>query len=429
MAYPYDEEDRRSALTQGLLAAGLAALGARKGSEYNALGQAGLLGLTGYNAALRTATDARESQALRKMREQQYAQQQAEWQRQQQERAAMQRAAGGAFVGGQPAIPGGEAESAEGGMTPGLPAQGGQFNPQAYIAALQREGMTQQAIATAEKYAPKRITPDAPKPEHFTGDSLAKFAQTGDWNALVPVSKPQERWEQIPTPRGSPPGQLWERNLDTNQTRAVGSVAPVTNVRLNMPPLELKEQGAKGEANVKYYTELKAQADAARKENAILSSLEKNPLNTGRGVPLTSAAAAWLTYGGMGGDKVRQLAANSETFQRDAMDLVLTKQIAQKGPQTEADAKRMELTVASLGNTREANAAIIKFAKAQAKRTIQQQEFYNDWWRKKRTYEGADEAWFEGTGGQSLFEDPELKSLAPSSGETVIDFSSLGKRR
>jgi len=109
--------------------------------------------------------------------------------------------------------------------------------------------------------------------------------------------------------------------------------------------------------------------------------------------------------------------------------LVLTKQIAQKGPQTEADAKRMELTVASLGNTREANAAIIKFAKAQAKRTIQQQEFYDNWWRKYRTYEGADQEWFNGTGGQSLFDDPELKSLAPSSGETVIDFSSLGKRR
>ncbi len=156
MAYPYDEDDKRAALTQGLLAAGLAALGARKGSEYNALGQAGLLGITGYNTSLRDATNAREAQALQRMREQQWQQQQAEYQRQQQERAGMQRAAAGAFVGGQPAIPGGEAEPREGGMTPGVPAQGGQFNPQAYIAALQREGMPQQAIATAEKYTPKQ---------------------------------------------------------------------------------------------------------------------------------------------------------------------------------------------------------------------------------------------------------------------------------
>jgi hypothetical protein len=109
MAYPYEEEDRRQALTQGLLAAGLAALGARKGSEYNALGQAGLLGLTGYNASLRTATDARDEKARREIEQQKWAMLQQEhalklkqMQDAQAQQQADQQALPGVFGGGGP---------------------------------------------------------------------------------------------------------------------------------------------------------------------------------------------------------------------------------------------------------------------------------------------------------------------------------------
>lgn len=150
MAYPYDEEDKKSALIQGLLGAGLAALGARKGSEYNAFAQAGLLGLGGYNTSLRDATNAREAQALRKMREEQYAMQKAQWEQAQAEKLKMQQAAAGAFVGGSPEMgpptPQGEMQ----------PAVAPQFSPQAYIASLQRQGLPQQAIAAADKYQPER---------------------------------------------------------------------------------------------------------------------------------------------------------------------------------------------------------------------------------------------------------------------------------
>ena len=149
MAYPYDEEDRRAALTQGLLAAGLAALGARKGSEYNAFAQAGLLGLGGYNTSLRDATNAREQQAALKMRQEMYDMQKAQWEEQQRVARAKQAAAGQAFTGGMPEMgpptPQGEMQ----------PAVAGQYNPQAYIDALQRNGLPQEAIAAAEKYAPK----------------------------------------------------------------------------------------------------------------------------------------------------------------------------------------------------------------------------------------------------------------------------------
>jgi hypothetical protein len=173
--------------------------------------------------------------------------------------------------------------------------------------------------------------------------------------------------------------------------------------------LEKREQGDKGALNVKNFGELQGGAASARKENAILSAMEKNPVDTSRAAPLTSTAAAWLSAAGMGGDRVKQVASNSQMFQAAAMELVLQKQLAQKGPQTESDAKRLEQTVASLGNTKDANAAIIAFSKAANNRTIAQEKFYNDWWRKNQTYEGADVAWLNGPGGRSIFDDPEMK--------------------
>ncbi len=164
MADIYDDEDRKQALIQGLLGAAFPLMGARRGQEFNAFGQAGLLGLGQYNRSLEGATEARDRKAQREQQRLAWEQQQEErafkmqqLQQQQAQQAAMRAAASQAFVGGRPAIQGGEAESAEGGgMTPGLPAQGGRFDPQAYIAALQQQGLPQQAIAAVKEYGPQK---------------------------------------------------------------------------------------------------------------------------------------------------------------------------------------------------------------------------------------------------------------------------------
>lgn len=237
------------------------------------------------------------------------------------------------------------------------------------------------------------------------------------------VSPQQEKWERIPTPEGIPPGQQWYRNTVTGEERPQGQRPPapaIGSLTVGGSQLERKEQQDKGSLNVKYYGEIKTAADAARKEAAILQNMEKNPLQTGAGVPLMSTAANWLAYAGMASDRVKALATDSQTFTRDAMDLVLQKQLAQKGPQTESDAKRLEQTVGNLKNTPEANAAIIKFGLAQARRTMRQERFYDEWWRKNKTYEGADEAWFNGEGGQSLWESPELKGLVVKSAQSGL---------
>jgi hypothetical protein len=143
---PYDEEDRRSALTQGLLAAGLAALGARKGSEYNAFAQAGLLGLGGFNSSLKNATEARDDKFLRELRMQQWDMAKQEhalklkqMQDAQAQQQADQQALPGLFSGGSPQL----AQMGPGGPTPqNAQAVAPRTNPAAqYMADRQGQGV------------------------------------------------------------------------------------------------------------------------------------------------------------------------------------------------------------------------------------------------------------------------------------------------
>jgi hypothetical protein len=200
---------------------------------------------------------------------------------------------------------------------------------------------------------------------------------------------------------------------------------PQVSVNTNMPPLEKKEQQDMGALHVKNYGDMQTAAGVARKENSLLTALAKNPIQTSAAAPLTSTAAAWLSAAGLGGDQVKELASNAQQFNAVAKDLVLQKQLAQKGPQTESDARRLEQTVASLGNTPESNSAIIAFSLAQNNRTIEQERFYNSWWQKKGTMRGADEAWISGPGSKSLWDDASLKRFAvsekPAGGQPSVE--------
>jgi hypothetical protein len=98
---------------------------------------------------------------------------------------------------------------------------------------------------------------------------------------------------------------------------------------------------------------------------------------------------------------------------------VLQRQLEQKGPQTESDAKRITATGAQLGNTKDANRFILNVAKAQLQRDIEQRAFYAKWRDKNKTLEGAEDAWFAGPGSKSLFESPVLKKYATSAADQI----------
>jgi hypothetical protein len=160
---------------------------------------------------------------------------------------------------------------------------------------------------------------------------------------------------------------------------------------------------------------------------------------TGALTEARAAAANFLTT--MGVKDAEKYATNAQTFRAAANEVILQKQLAQKGPQTESDAKRMAETAALLENTPKANQFIIDVARTQNARDIAQQRFYDNYWRQNKTYEGADEAWFSGEGGRSLFEQPRLKKYdatvkprpaVKGSGTTIkpsLNYSDPGKER
>lgn len=256
------------------------------------------------------------------------------------------------------------------------------------------------------------------------GDETA-FDKSG--KRLFGNEKPKEQWEML-TPdqarsMGLPPGQGFQKNSATNQVRAVGSSGPVVNV--GGPVMEKEENKAKAQYNMKSFEEIATAKKGAVRENSLIDAMLRNPIETSKAAPLTITAKSWLTGLGITGDRFNGEVSNAQAFQAAAKEMVLNRQLMQKGPQTESDARRLEETVASLGNTPDGNKAILAFSKAQNNRAIKQANFFDAYWRKNKTLEGAEAAWEQGEGGTSIWETPELKGYQ---GAKVIDFNSLPKR-
>lgn len=215
--------------------------------------------------------------------------------------------------------------------------------------------------------------------------------------------------ERAALPPGDPRFADYNRKINKESTFAP---PPVTNIK--MPPLETAELKGKGELNVNQY---KAISDAARLATRTLPSLETQSnildrgFRTGFGTDAQKAGAAVLAS--LGVPEAAQFATDAQTFLASTQQAVLQRQLEQKGPQTESDAQRITQTGAQLGNTPDANRFLIDVAKGQYKRDIEQRSFFDKWWSQNKTYEGAEDAWYAGDGGKSLFDRPELKKYAP----------------
>lgn len=204
---------------------------------------------------------------------------------------------------------------------------------------------------------------------------------------------------------------------------------PGTNVRVALPPQPKEEQEARGRLLVKGYETI---SDAARVAARSLPALETQErvldsgFRTGFGAEAQTTAARVLSA--LGVENAKEYAKSSEAFSAAASQAVLQRQLEQKGVQTEADAQRISQTGAQLGNTPEGNKFIISVARAQFNRDIAQRNFYDSWWKKNGTYDGAEDAWFSGPGSKSLFESPELKRFAaPKPGKERPSLQSIFK--
>ena len=191
---------------------------------------------------------------------------------------------------------------------------------------------------------------------------------------------------------------------------------PLVNVSVGgNQVLEKEEEKAKGQSNVKYYDEIRSVATAASKSLGNLDIMErtlKDPkaFTTGAGADARLALNNALAF--LGSDKAAQAASSGQAFRAVMSSEVLTEQIAQKGPQTDSDARRMEQTIANLGNTQDANLFLVAARRAQMQRSIEKRKFFDNYWRSNGTYEGAEDKWDAGEGGKSIFDTPALRSYS-----------------
>lgn len=182
---------------------------------------------------------------------------------------------------------------------------------------------------------------------------------------------------------------------------------------IKLPEQERAEKGARGKLLVEQYQDVSKAASLAAKTLPAVETQERvldSGFKTGFGTEVQKAGASVLAA--LGVPEAAKYATSAQTFLAATQQAVLQRQLEQKGPQTEADAQRITQTGAQLGNTPDANRFIISVAKAQLKRDIAQRNFYDKWWKEKGTYDGAEDAWFSGDGGKSLFDRPELKQYA-----------------
>jgi len=189
------------------------------------------------------------------------------------------------------------------------------------------------------------------------------------------------------------------------------------------------EQSARGTMLVEQFKDI---SNAAKQASNIKSTLQTNlkildkGLKTGFGTSTIAAAASVLSALGL--KDAEKYAGNAQMFTASLNQLVLREQQAQKGPQTESDAKRITATTAQLGNEVDANKFILKVAVAQANKTIAQRQFYADWFEENKTYDGAENAWEAGKGGESLFDSPELKEYAGKTQPSVDQIPGGGQQ-
>jgi hypothetical protein len=189
-----------------------------------------------------------------------------------------------------------------------------------------------------------------------------------------------------------------------------------------MPPGEKAEQIGRGTFLIKNYEDVSNSAKLAAKTLPAIDinlSLLNQGFKTGFTAETQKGAASILSALGL--PEATKYATNAQVFKANLNELVLQKQLEQKGVQTAADADRITSTGAQLGNTVQANEFLLNVAKAQQKQAIEKRNFYDKWYQQNKTYDGAENAWFNGQGGTSIFERPELKkynvdtSNAPSS--------------
>ena len=265
-----------------------------------------------------------------------------------------------------------------------------------------------------------KLTPEAAK-QQWTTISAMPLEKRVPYFTMLGTKAEEFFKQQAPTPEfrnfqlGQANPAFAARQIELKRAGAGSS-------QVYMPPGEKAEQIGRGTFLIKNYEDVSNSAKLAAKTLPAIDinlSLLNQGFKTGFTAETQKGAASILSALGL--PEATKYATNAQVFKANLNELVLQKQLEQKGVQTAADADRITSTGAQLGNTVQANEFLLNVAKAQQKQAIEKRNFYDKWYQQNKTYDGAENAWFNGQGGTSIFERPELKkynvdtSNAPSS--------------
>lgn len=215
--------------------------------------------------------------------------------------------------------------------------------------------------------------------------------------------------EQVAQRLGVPVDQvdpgLYSYNKTTQRYDRIGGAG--TKVQIDMG--RRAEEEARSKDVVDEYRQLRNSAAASQKLLAsvdVMEGLINSGFKTGWATEAKAAAASFLSA--LGVPEATKFATSAQTFLAQSREQLLQKLILQKGPQTEGDSQRATQTLATLGNTTEANKFILAFTKAVERRGIDKAKFYGEFERKNKTLKGADIAWEDGPGSKSIFDSPSM---------------------
>lgn len=195
------------------------------------------------------------------------------------------------------------------------------------------------------------------------------------------------------------------------QLKAAGG----TKISVGGPAVEGAADKAYGEQLGKSYGDVIDQGRNAQEKIESLRVLRDNPAVTGPTQDFRAAGATLLSELGIPipQNTLKQV-ANLQQYKAVVNKLVLQEQVAQKGPQTESDAKRMQETLASTRNLQEANDLIIGYQMALEGRKIERAEFADEYRQRTGKIDGWEGQW------RDYMRQTPLSGKNPKSGAVVF---------
>ena len=198
------------------------------------------------------------------------------------------------------------------------------------------------------------------------------------------------------------PTEVYDPASPTGSRNVMPWEAPGKPGRERQPLVSMGEQQTEeskkyGALLVSNYDEIRQRAQTA--ETALMQYEIARNIDLQESGPLTAwkaSVGALAQAVGMDPETIgidQMTVDNVYSYQGVMQNMVLSKMQAQKGPQTENDAKRIEATLATIGNPEETRKFLLDAGMEIERMAIKERDFYQNWRETHGTFDKADKAW------------------------------------